>query len=438
MTEGIAPARLAAYCALYSCAKQGAWAEQSLRNEIKKLNLSRRDAALAAQLCYGVLQNQLLLDFWISSLATKAPNRLDTQVLISLRLGLYQLQMLDRIPPNAAVNESVNLVRHFDKNRGAAGMTNAVLRAFQRMDAVPMPPDLSTRYSHSNQLIKLFQNELGNEIEPLLQANNKPAKMFIQVNTLKTSTASLRSQLEAHGVTVDTHPFLEDCLLVCSTGNLEHLDSFKNGLFYVQDVAARLAVISSGVQRGDYVLDACAAPGGKSFAAAIQMNGQGKILARDLHEKKLRTIATGAKRLGIDILNTAAADARIYEASLRSKFDVVISDVPCSGLGIIRKKPDIRYKQLDETENLPVIQLDILRNTARYVKPGGVLLYSTCTVLRRENEAVVDAFLSKSSGWHLERFSLPHFGETCGQITLWPHIHDTDGFFIAKLRRNNV
>lgn len=431
-------AREAAFTALQSCEKQGAWSDQAIKNESKRLGLSPRDAALAANLCYGVVQNQLLLDFWIDAYSKTPSRKLDPPVRHSLRLGLYQLHFLDRVPASAAVNESVNLVRKYVKNKGAAGLTNAVLRAFERAEQPPMPKDIATLYSHPQALVALLEQELGGSAEQLLALNNTPADLLVQVNTTRTSTDALLGQLEQEGVVAQAHPWLEDCLIVTKTGDMEKLESFQQGLFYVQDSAAKLAALVSGASPEQAVLDLCAAPGGKSFACAIAMQGRGSILSRDLHENKLKRIRSGAQRLGLDCITAQAADARAQQPELAGQFDVVLADVPCSGLGIIRKKPDIRYKDLAETEGLPQIQLDILRNAARYVKPGGVLVYSTCTVLRRENQAVTEAFLHENAQFQPERFTLPEpIGSVDGQITLWPHIHGTDGFFIAKLRRSH-
>ena len=433
-TIQISGAREAAFAALRACEKQGAWSDQAIKNESRKWSLSSRDAALAANLCYGVVQNQLLLDFWIDAFSKIPSHKLDAPVRLSLRLGLYQLYFLDRIPASAAVNESVNLVRKYTKNKGASGLTNAVLRAFQRSPQKPEPSELSVRYSHPAALVHQLEQELGGNVEPLLALNNTPTDMVIQVNTLKTSVRALRAALAEDGVETEIHPWMENCLLVRKSGDLEQLEAFQCGAFYVQDCAAKLAALIADPKPGDKVLDACAAPGGKSFACALLMGDRGEVLSRDLHENKLKRIRSGANRLGLDCIQTASADARAYQPELDSAFDIVLADVPCSGLGIIRKKPDIRYKDLRETESLPQIQLDILSNVSRYVKPGGTLVYSTCTVLRRENEAVVEAFLNGNSGYTLEPFAAAGC-DAAGQITLWPHIHGTDGFFIAKLRR---
>ncbi len=441
----ISGSREAAFSALLACQQQGAWSDQAIRSATKKWKLSGRDAALAANLCYGVVQNELLLDFWIDHFSKTPVKKLDPPILIALRLGLYQLRFLDRVPDNAAVNESVNLVKKYGKNKGAAGLTNAVLRAFQRSGQPPMPQskdlceNLSIRYSHPLPLVKLLYQELGGEeVETLLAHHNTPTDMVIQVNTLKTDAAALMAELSECGVEAEPHPWLADCLLVRKSGDLEQLAPFQEGKFYVQDCAAKLAALVGSPEPGDQVLDACAAPGGKSFACGILMENTGSILSRDLHENKLQRIQSGAKRLGLSCISTEAMDARTDQPELKEKFQLVLADVPCSGLGIIRKKPDIRYKNLNETEGLPAIQLVILNQVSSYVAPGGTLVYSTCTVLRRENEAVVAAFLKAHPEFSLEPFQLPEpIGMVEGQLTLWPHIHGTDGFFIAKLRRSH-
>ena len=441
----ITPAREAAFSALLACEKQGAWSDQAIKHASKKQNLSVRDAALAANLCYGVVQNQLLLDAWIDRFSRLPASKLEQEVCISLRIGLYQLHFLDRVPDSAAVNESVNLTRKYVRNRGAAGLVNAVLRSFQRSNPDKRIPEysdrlkqLSVQYSHPIELVRLLSGNLHSDVEPLLAANNQPVPMTIQANTLRISSEALAEKLEAEGIEVFSHLWLPDCLLLKGSGDLEKLTSFRNGLFYVQDSAARLAVLAADPKSGERVLDACAAPGGKSFASAVAMGGTGTICSCDIQEKKLSRIKKGAARLGIDCISTSAVDGRTFRPEWEQYFDVVLADVPCSGLGIIRKKPDIRYKNLLQTEQLPAIQLAILKNAAKYVKPNGRLLYSTCTVLERENQEVVSSFLECNPNFQLESFnSIGPVDGKCGYVTLWPHIHGTDGFFFAKLRRTN-
>ena len=232
---------------------------------------------------------------------------------------------------------------------------------------------------------------------------------------------------------------MPDCLILGNTGSLEKLEAFKEGLFYVQDAASKLAVMCAGIPVGESVrvLDCCAAPGGKTFAAAIAMENKGHIRSCDIHRHKTTLIQLGADRLGLDCVLVREQDATENHASWFEKMDVVLADAPCSGYGIIRKKPDIRYKDPDEMARLPQIQLRILDKQAEYVKPGGVLLYSTCTLVRKENEAVVEAFLAHRKDFELEALDLPDVfpKNTTGMLTLVPGEYDTDGFFIAKLRR---
>lgn len=432
-------ARETAMVVLVHCRERGAWSDSALSAAIRSANLSPRDAALTSRLCYGVQQNQYLLDHWLTALCTVPLHKLEPPVRAALELGVYQIAFLERIPPRAAVHESVELARKWAKNPNSPRLVNAVLRSFERRrESLPQPESLSVRYSHPQWLVELFSQELdGVGVEELLQADNSQPPTVIHVNPLKTDTAALCARLEDEGVSVAAHSGLSDCMTISGTGDLEHLDSFRDGWFQVQDAAARMAVLAADPKPEMRVLDACAAPGGKSFGAAMAMGDRGSILSCDIQEKKLDRLAEGAKRLGITCIRTKAMDARVFDPLLEARFDLVMTDVPCSGLGIIRKKPDIRYKQPEPLVLLPAIQRSILDNTARYVKPGGVLLYSTCTVLRRENQAVVDAFLTDHSDFHLEPFTLPIAGECGGMVTLWPHIHHTDGFFIAKLRRSH-
>lgn len=432
-------AREVALNCLLAGERQGAWSDGYLRNAIRRAGLTGRDAALCTRLAFGVLQNRMLLDWHIGRLSSVPLEKLEPAVLNTLRLGIYQMLFLDRIPAHAAVNESVALAKKTSRNPRASALVNAVLRAFTRAreEDLPQPEELSVRYSHPDWLVKEFSTTLPpGEVEALLAADNTQPLTQAQVNPLKTAAPDLTEELTGVGITVMPHPWLPNCLELEGTGSLEDLPAFREGRFYVQDAAARLAVLASGAEPGMRVLDACAAPGGKSFAAAIQMGDRGEILSCDLHPHKQRLIEAGAKRLGLSSIATAVMDGRKFDPALEDRFDIVITDVPCSGLGIIRKKPDIRYKDPVPLEGLPSVQRDILSNASRYVRPGGVLLYATCTLLSRENEDVVTWFLGKDDSFTLEPFSLPGpVGQTEGMATLWPHRHGTDGFFIAKLRR---
>ncbi len=431
-------AREVALLALCACQRQGAWSDGFLKKALGRSGLDSRDAALATRLCFGVLQNRMLLDFHLSGLCTVRLEKLELAVLTSLRLGAYQILFLDRVPHRAAVNESVELARRHARNPRAAGLVNGVLRSLIRaLPDLKQPEDLAVRYSHPEWLVKEFVDRLGPDgARALLEADNGQPPTCVQVNTLIRDVAAVRAALEEEGVAVEPHPWLPNCLTLTQTGSLERLESFRAGLFYVQDAAARLAILAAGAQPGMAVLDACAAPGGKSFSAAVDMGDRGSILSCDIHPHKQQLIQAGAQRLGIGSIRTAMLDAKTRQDDLTGRFDLVIADVPCSGLGIIRKKPDIRYKPPQPLENLPAVQSAILRNVAGYVRPGGALLYATCTLLRRENEEIVHSFLEQEKDFTLEPFQLPGpVDGSEGMVTLWPHIHGTDGFFFARLRR---
>lgn len=438
-------AREAAMLALNACQRQGGWSDGALKKQLAAAELSGRDAALATQLCFGVLQNQMLLDFYLSKFSNIPLKRMEGKVVQTLRLGAYQMLFLTRIPHSAAVNSAVTLVKTHCKNPRAAGMVNGILRSMERsLQNMPVIPQgdpvayLSTLYSHPEWLVKEFILSLGEEeTAQMLAADNSQPPTAVMVNTTRTTAEELKAMLEADHVEAEPHPWLENCLLLHRTGDLERLEAFQQGLFYVQDPASRLSVLAAGAKPGMKVLDCCAAPGGKSFAAAIAMENQGEIVSCDLHPHKKKLIQAGADRLGLTIISPKTADGKVFRPEWENAFDLVLVDAPCSGLGVIRKKPDIRYKDPAPLADLPAVQLDILRNAARYVKPGGTLMYSTCTLLYRENGEVVETFLAENNSYKAEAFPLPGpVGPVQGgSVTLWPHRHGTDGFFISKMRR---
>lgn len=441
-------AREAAMLALNACQRQGGWSDGALKKQLSAAELSGRDAALATQLCFGVLQNQMLLDFYLSKFSNIPLKRMEGKVVQTLRLGAYQMLFLTRIPHSAAVNSAVALVKAHCKNPRAAGMVNGILRSMERsLQNMPVIPQgdpvayLSTLYSHPEWLVKEFILSLGEEeTAQLLAADNSQPPTAVMVNTTRTTAEALKAMLEADHVEAEPHPWLENCLLLSRTGDLERMEAFQQGLFYVQDPASRLSVLAAGAKPGMRVLDCCAAPGGKSFAAAIAMENQGEIVSCDLHPHKKKLIQAGADRLGLTIITPKTADGKVFRPEWERAFDLVLVDAPCSGLGVIRKKPDIRYKDPAPLADLPAVQLDILRNAARYVRPGGTLMYSTCTLLYRENGEVVETFLAENKTYKAETFTLPGpVGPVqSGSVTLWPHRHGTDGFFISKMRREEA
>ena len=433
-------ARETALQGLMACRKNGAWSNSVLKELIHRDRLDPRDAGLATRLCYGVLQNRMKLDFYLKQLLRGKLRDLHPVVRDILHLGLYQLFELDKIPESAAVNESVALTKKYVKDSRAPGLVNGVLRNAARTKGnLEEPKSYEDRYSHPGELIHLLKGSLPKgTLEPMLIAHNDAPKTVVQVNSLRITADALKRRLAEEGVEAEDHLWMADALVLCGTGDLEKLPSFREGLFYVQDPAAKLSVLCARLPKeGLRLQDCCSAPGGKSFAAAIAMGGRGEITSCDIHAHKVPLIQKGARRLGLENISARQQDATVFVPQWESTMDCVIADVPCSGLGIIRKKPDIRYKDLKETEALPQLQKQILSNQARYVKPGGVLIYSTCTVLKRETEDVVRAFLEENKDLYTEPLLLPErFGEnTDGMLTLIPGQHDTDGFFICRLRR---
>lgn len=431
-------AREAAVFALERTRRDGAWSS-ALSDAMKtKYDLDSRSLSLAVSISLGVLQNTALLDYYID-LNSKSASKIEPKVRDIMRSGAYQLIFMDKIPASAAVNESVSLCKKLGYSR-ASGFCNAVLRKIASCsDKLPEPPGkgtaqyLSVKYSHPQQLAQYIIDRRGYDAaEAFLAADNTIPDTCLQVNTLKITPDELMARLLAESIPCSMHPWLPNCIV--TAGSVSSMPGFDEGLFYVQDPAAKCAVLAAALEPGMYVLDSCAAPGGKSFAAAIAMRNEGSIDSCDLHDKKIRLISEGAQRLGLSCINAFLHDAR--EPFYR-QYDAIIADVPCSGYGVIRKKPEIRYKPLEDSASMPAIQAAILENLSQYVKPGGMIIYSTCTVLERENEDVVKAFLSEHAEFSAEGFTLPN-GETAadGYITFWPDIHGTDGFFVSKLRRN--
>lgn len=434
-------ARETALNALIACRREAAWSNGVLKEYIVRDRLDRRDAALAARLCYGVLQNRNKLDFYLKQLLTGKLKDLHPVVHDILHLGLYQIYELDKVPDNAAVSESVDLAKKYcKKQRFAPGLVNGVLRnAVKTKGTLKEPASLEDRYSHPWELIKLLRSYVGKDrIEMMLKANNEAPQTIIQVNTLKITAEALKQRLAEERVEAEIHPWMPECLVLGSTGDLEKLPAFHDGLFYVQDPAAKLSVLCAALPEEEIrILDCCAAPGGKSFTASMATAGKGIITSCDIHEHKVPLIQKGAARLGIEKLTARQQDASENVPEWNDGFDAVIADVPCSGYGIIRKKPDIRYKTIADMADLPALQLAILKNQARYVKPGGILMYSTCTLVRAENEGIVESFLRENNEFSLEPLPLPGCfpKNESGMLALVPGEHDTDGFFIARMRR---
>ncbi len=434
-------ARMAALQALERCERDGAWSSAALDAAIAVNKLEGKDASLASRLFLGVLQNETYLDYFIDLFCRR---RLETALRRILRLGVYQLLFLEKVPAHAAVSETVELCRAVGLER-AVSLANAVLRrvAGERDRLPPVPGEgtaayLATRWSHPLWLAERLVSERGYAFtEGFFRANNESAPLCIQVNRLRVSPEDYCRALERAGISFRAWEELPGCLEL-DEGNVRLLPGYEDGLFYVQDRAARAAVSAAALRPGNRILDVCAAPGGKSFAALLDAEGRASLVSCDIHEKKLRLIQSGARRLGLDaVLETRAMDARRFEACWEGAFDAVLADVPCSGLGVIRKRPEIRRKGQEELRDLPGIQAAILDNVSRYIKPGGVLLYSTCTILREENRDRIRLFLDKHPEFAAEDFRVFDRTSREGCMEFWPQTDGTDGFFAAKLRRKS-
>ena len=402
------------------------------RAELEKLSAAlpdRRDAALAMQITLGVIRNLTLCDYYISSASSIRLNKIEPQALDILRSAVYQLAFLDKVPKSAAVNEAVAIARK-KLNPRAVGFVNAVLRKLSTaLPELPQTADkaafLALKYSHTEWLVREFFNRLGEtETEALLIANNTEPPVYARVITLKTTPERLISELSALGIEAVPSE-LDGTLELRALYDLKTLAPFKKGEFFVQDPSSTRAAIAVGAAEGQRVIDACAAPGGKSFTMAIEMQNKGEIIAFDT-EKKVPLIAEGAARLGLSVISARAGDSAARDGSLIKTADAVLVDAPCSGFGVIRKKPEIRFKTREEIAELPAQALAILENCAEYVKPGGTLVYSTCTLQEGENEGVVEAFSRGTSDFVIK-----------SQTTYFPHTSGSDGFFIAVLERQH-
>ena len=427
-------ARALALDVLIRC-ESGGYSNIALDTVIKRNALSGADRGFLTVLVYGVIERRITLDYIIASLSSIPNSKIERDTRNLLRMGLYQLIYMEKVPPFAAINETVVLA-----NKRSKGFVNAILRSYMREGksiAFPSENDkikhLSVAYSVSEGLAEALLGAYSfDECKKMLEAFGKSTPITLRVNNLKADREELLSELEGASLT----RFSPDGIILESAATSE-LDALKDGRVTVQDEASQICVRALGATSGDTVLDVCACPGSKSFGAAMTMENKGTILAFDIHENKLSLVKSGAERLGISIISTKAQDARAPLDELFGKADKIICDVPCSGFGIIGKKPEIRYKDVKGCAALPKIQLDILKNVSNYLKVGGTLVYSTCTVLPDENENNIRAFLDKHGNFELVPFTVGELNAECGMITLLPHVHNTDGFFIAKLVRRS-
>lgn len=426
--------------------EKGAYSTIALDNILDKHRLDDRDRGLASALFYGVQENQTLLDAAIASLLRKPNQKLESDVRHILRMGIYQLGYMDRIPDSAAVDEAVKLTRQTG-HASAAGFVNGILRSYIRAGkTTPLPERssnpllwLSLKYSCPMWITELWINSYGEELcERIMSTFSGRPPMFARVNTTRCTRAELMAKLAAEGVEAREYPLLPDALILEETGDVEQLAAYRDGLFHVQDIASQLCAGAVGAQRGETILDACAAPGGKSFTIAQTAGDDCTVIACDLHSSRVDLIADGARRLGLESVKARRRDAAAEGSKIVA--DRVLCDVPCSGLGVIRRKPDIKNKSRSELEALPELQYKILTTNAACVKPGGRIIYSTCTLNPAENAGVFDRFLAENDNFVPAALPLPagvkrQIDEPEHELTLFPERDGWDGFFMAAAVR---
>lgn len=432
-------AREAAFLSLQKVRGSGRYANIELSGSLDRFSLSDVEKTFYTALFYGVIEREITLDYLISQFSDRKIDDLDRDVRTILQIGLYQLAYMDKVPESAAVNESVKLARRFYARKNSDGFINAVLRSYLRGKESVVFPDpkkdliryLSVTYSLPEWMCRHFTDAYGKaRAEQIAEQSLSHPTMTLCTNTLRTTRDELISSLtEAgiaceksrapHGVTLKNHV------------PMEKLAPF-DGLFFVQDEASQLAVEAIGAKPGETVLDCCACPGGKSFGIALGMGNVGRVLSYDLHENKLSLIRRTAEKLGISILEIGVQNAAEFNETIPT-VDRLLCDVPCSGLGVIAKKPDIRYKQKEDIQRLPALQLAILENASCYVRVGGEIVYSTCTLNPAENTETVTAFLDRHPEYELCPFTAGVL-HSDGMTELFPTARN-DGFFIAKLRK---
>ena len=386
------------------------------------------DSSFVRYLVYGVIERKITLDYYLSLYLKQPISKLKPQVLVILRMGVFQLKFMDSVPAFSAVNESVKL----SKQTGcafASGLVNSVLRKLSE-DDTPLPSDdslksMSIRYSCPEGLMNQYIDDYGIDDAKGIAENaiNVPP-VYLRVNTLKTDPDSFVKLLDKAGVKTEKCMLADNALKILK-GNVFDTPYIREGLCYVQDLSSQICAAKLGAVKGETVFDMCSAPGSKAYTIAQYMENEGRILAFDLHQHRVELIKKGADKLGIDIIDAKVSDSSVFDASL-PKADRVLCDVPCSGLGVIRRKPEIKYKELSQIDNLPDLQYNILLCSAEYLKVGGTLIYSTCSLNKKENESVCDRFLEENPG----------FVKKEDYLTLLPHKNDTDGFFIACFTRN--
>ena len=403
-------------------------------------NLTGEERAHLTRLVYTTLEKRVSYDYYIGAYAKRSVDKLSSHTRALLRLGVCQILDMSNIPDYVAVNETVSLA----KNKGERALVNAILRRISlERDNLPMPDKAknevkyySIKYSLPQPLVKHFMKMLPiDECCQLFDTFGESRPTTLSVNTVKISVDEYLKILTERGYNATRVELSDISIAIYGSVVVKSLPFYEEGYFIVQDTASAIAASLQAKKPGAVIIDTCAAPGGKSAVAAILSGDEGVVYSFDIHESKLSLIEGAAKRLGLKSIRVSQCDAQEGDSALFGMADSVICDVPCSGLGVIAKKPDLRYKDLSSLEKLPTLQLEILKSSSRYLKSGGEIIYSTCTLNKDENEGVVNSFLEMNDEFYLAPIDTGKIKSERGYITLYPHIHNTDGFFIARLKR---
>ena len=435
---------------LYDINENGAYSNISLNKYLESIELRSIDKAFITDLVYGTIKWRLKIDWVIQQFSSVKLKKISPWIMCILRLGVYQLLYTDKIPESAACNESVNLAKKYG-HASARGFVNAVLRNISKnRDKITYPDKdiepikyLSVMHSHPEWMVQEWLNAFGLEFtEGLLVANNGIPDFKIRTNTLKVTVEQLIVEFQESEIEVSRGKYIDEALVIKNPSSIIRLEAFKKGHFQVQDESSMLVSKVLDPKPGELVIDVCSAPGGKSTHIAQLMNNEGEVIARDIHEHKIKIINEASTRLGIDIIKTELFDATKTDEKYLEKADRVLVDAPCSGLGIIRRKPDIKWaRNINDKKEIIELQYKILRAASKYLKLGGILVYSTCTIERLENEGLVERFLELNSEFELIDISslipdtLKKKSTFDGYIQLFPNIDDLDGFFMAKMIR---
>lgn len=418
---------------LYKIDKEDAYSNIELNEQIKqnRKNLTEKDIGLISEIVYGVTTWKLTLDEIIKKYSKIKIKKISPWILNILRMGIYQIIFLDKIPKAAAVNESVNLAKRYGHS-SSSNFVNAILRKIEKNDYeefFKIKDDIE-RISKTTSMPKwiveeLMKNNDEKEVEQICNNSNIKPKITIRVNTLKTNKQELIKKLRKKNIECkEPQEKLDDFLILEKVKNIENVNEFKQGYFTIQDISAGKTARILNPQPGELVLDACSAPGGKTTYIAELMKNKGKIEAWDIHEHRTKLVEQNAQRLGINIIETKVKDASLYDESLKEKFDKILLDVPCLGIGVIKRKPDIKWQRKPEDiEKITEIQKKILNNCSKYLKKDGAMVYSTCSILKEENQDVVDEFLKENSGFYIESNEVRN---------ILPN-QEEDGFFICKI-----